>query len=165
MCCGICGGHGGSSELFFKVSLANFYSTVAPYLLSILSSVQYCPDSDSIITNQLTVTRAHWIKVGGVVAQMTTVAAVETWDLEGMLLSCLQYGLSRLMGYLRGKTVTVSDQRVRLITEILSYMKFIKMYAWEKCFAKALLSKSLLCFFTYDLLNNLRPCSMEWFIV
>jgi hypothetical protein len=39
--------------------------------------------------------------------------------------------------------VVVSDQRVQLTTEILSYIRFIKMYAWEKCFIKALLSKSL----------------------
>jgi hypothetical protein len=58
------------------------------------------------------------------------------------MLSCLQYGLSRMIGYLRGKTVTVSDQRVRLMTEILSHIRFIKMYAWEKCFTKVLLSKS-----------------------
>ncbi|XP_023713114.1 multidrug resistance-associated protein 5 isoform X5 [Cryptotermes secundus] len=65
------------------------------------------------------------------------------WALLGMTTFLLfypaQYGLSRLMGYLRGKTVTVSDQRVRLITEILSSIKFVKMYAWEKCFAKAIL--------------------------
>lgn len=65
------------------------------------------------------------------------------WALLGMttflLFYPVQYGLSRLMGFLRGKTVTVTDQRVRLITEILCYMKFIKMYAWENCFTKALL--------------------------
>ena len=60
---------------------------------------------------------------------------------------CLQYGISRLMGFLRGKTVTLTDQRVRLMTEILRCIKFIKMYAWENCFTKTLLSKSSLYLF------------------
>lgn len=51
--CGVCGGQSGSSELFFKVSPANFPSTAAPYSLIILSSVLYCPDSDSIANDQL----------------------------------------------------------------------------------------------------------------
>ncbi|KAJ4443882.1 hypothetical protein ANN_05669 [Periplaneta americana] len=50
----------------------------------------------------------------------------------------LQYGISRMMGYLRGKTVAVSDQRVCLMTEILTCIRFIKMYAWEKSFTNLL---------------------------
>ncbi|XP_021928372.1 multidrug resistance-associated protein 5-like isoform X2 [Zootermopsis nevadensis] len=65
------------------------------------------------------------------------------WALLGMATFLLfyptQYGISRMMGYLRSKTVIVSDQRVRLMTEILSYIRFIKIYAWEKCFIRDLL--------------------------
>jgi hypothetical protein len=62
------------------------------------------------------------------------------------------------MGYLRGKTVTITDQRVRLMTEILCYIKFIKMYAWEKCFTKALLSKSSIYLFVYLVVYLLLTC-------
>lgn len=43
---------------------------------------------------------------------------------------------SRLTAYFRKKCVTVSDQRVRLMNEILGCIKFIKMYCWEGAFAK-----------------------------
>lgn len=65
------------------------------------------------------------------------------WALLGMatflLFYPLQYGISRLMGLLRGKTVTLTDQRVQLMTEILRCIRFIKMCAWENCFTKKLL--------------------------
>lgn len=43
---------------------------------------------------------------------------------------------SRLTAYFRKKCVAVSDQRVRLMNEILGCIKFIKMYCWEDAFAK-----------------------------
>lgn len=43
---------------------------------------------------------------------------------------------SRLTAYFRKKCVAVSDQRVRLMNEILGCVKFIKMYCWEDAFAK-----------------------------
>ncbi|GFG38298.1 hypothetical protein Cfor_11595 [Coptotermes formosanus] len=65
------------------------------------------------------------------------------WALLGMttffLFYPVQYGISRVMGFLRSKTVTVTDQRVRLMTEIHRFIRVIKMYAWENCFTKALL--------------------------
>lgn len=51
------------------------------------------------------------------------------------LFSVFQYGISRLTGYLRRRTVTVTDERVRMMNELLSCVKLIKMYAWEKSFA------------------------------
>nr|CAD7442232.1 unnamed protein product [Timema bartmani] len=64
------------------------------------------------------------------------------WALLGMIVFLLfyptQYGISRLTGYLRGKTVVVSDERVRLMTDILNSIKLIKMYTWEKYFSKNL---------------------------
>ncbi|XP_063238702.1 ATP-binding cassette sub-family C member 5-like isoform X1 [Bacillus rossius redtenbacheri] len=65
------------------------------------------------------------------------------WALLGMLVFLVfypvQYGLSRLIGYLRGKTVSVGDKRIRLVTEVLESIKLIKMYTWEKFFSKKLL--------------------------
>ncbi|XP_066523942.1 ATP-binding cassette sub-family C member 5 [Hoplias malabaricus] len=42
---------------------------------------------------------------------------------------------SRLTAYFRKKCVVVTDRRVRLMNEILSCIKFIKMYCWESAFA------------------------------
>ncbi|XP_054648189.1 ATP-binding cassette sub-family C member 5 isoform X1 [Dunckerocampus dactyliophorus] len=43
---------------------------------------------------------------------------------------------SKLTAYFRKKCVAVTDQRVRLMNEILSCIKFIKMYCWEDAFAE-----------------------------
>ncbi|KAA8588718.1 hypothetical protein FQN60_010063 [Etheostoma spectabile] len=43
---------------------------------------------------------------------------------------------SRLTAYFRKKCVAVTDRRVRLMNEILGYIKFIKMYCWEEAFAQ-----------------------------
>ncbi|XP_062332155.1 ATP-binding cassette sub-family C member 5 [Osmerus eperlanus] len=43
---------------------------------------------------------------------------------------------SRLTAYFRRKCVVVTDQRVRLMNEILGCIKFIKMYCWEDAFAQ-----------------------------
>ncbi|MBN3313048.1 MRP5 protein, partial [Atractosteus spatula] len=42
---------------------------------------------------------------------------------------------SRLTAHYRRQCVAVTDQRVRLMNEILGCIKFIKMYCWEKAFA------------------------------
>ncbi|KAK2719862.1 hypothetical protein QYM36_005364 [Artemia franciscana] len=47
----------------------------------------------------------------------------------------VQYGMSRLTGYLRKLSVKSTDSRVRLMNEVLTSIKLIKMYAWEKIFA------------------------------
>uniref|UniRef100_A0A3B3QHS8 Si:ch211-221f10.2 n=1 Tax=Paramormyrops kingsleyae TaxID=1676925 RepID=A0A3B3QHS8_9TELE len=43
---------------------------------------------------------------------------------------------SRLTAYFRKRCVSVTDQRVRLMNEILSSIKSIKMYCWESTFAR-----------------------------
>uniref|UniRef100_A0A8C6WNJ7 ATP-binding cassette sub-family C member 5 n=1 Tax=Neogobius melanostomus TaxID=47308 RepID=A0A8C6WNJ7_9GOBI len=43
---------------------------------------------------------------------------------------------SRLTAYFRRKCVAVTDRRVRLMNEVLSCIKFIKMYCWEDAFAQ-----------------------------
>nr|XP_014346315.1 PREDICTED: multidrug resistance-associated protein 5-like isoform X4 [Latimeria chalumnae] len=48
---------------------------------------------------------------------------------------CLMFA-SQLTVHFRKKCVVLTDQRVRIINEILSCIKFIKMYAWEKPFAQ-----------------------------
>ncbi|XP_046465704.1 ATP-binding cassette sub-family C member 5-like isoform X6 [Neodiprion pinetum] len=51
----------------------------------------------------------------------------------------VQYAISYYTGYLRSKSVNISDFRVRLTNEILECIKLIKMYAWEKRFSQDLL--------------------------
>ncbi|XP_037534347.1 multidrug resistance-associated protein 5-like [Nematolebias whitei] len=43
---------------------------------------------------------------------------------------------SRMTAYFRRKGVGVTDRRVQKMNEILSYVKFIKMYAWVKAFSE-----------------------------
>uniref|UniRef100_A0A8C6TDA5 Si:ch211-221f10.2 n=1 Tax=Neogobius melanostomus TaxID=47308 RepID=A0A8C6TDA5_9GOBI len=44
---------------------------------------------------------------------------------------------SRLTAYFRRKCVAVTDRRVRLMNEVLSCIKFIKMYCWEDAFVRS----------------------------
>ncbi|XP_043243521.1 multidrug resistance-associated protein 5-like isoform X2 [Amphibalanus amphitrite] len=48
----------------------------------------------------------------------------------------LQFMLSRITGYLRRRTIVVTDRRVQLMHEILAAIKLIKQYAWEATFVK-----------------------------
>lgn len=43
---------------------------------------------------------------------------------------------SRLTAYFRRKGVAVTDRRVQKMNEILSHIRFIKMYAWVKAFSQ-----------------------------
>jgi len=46
--------------------------------------------------------------------------------------------MGKLMAKFRRKCVRITDKRVRMMNEILTCVKLIKMYAWEKSFAKAI---------------------------
>lgn len=43
-----------------------------------------------------------------------------------------QYTIAKVNTYIRKKVMEVTDQRVNLMTELLTHMKFIKLHAWEK---------------------------------
>ncbi|XP_046462037.1 ATP-binding cassette sub-family C member 5-like isoform X1 [Daphnia pulex] len=62
--------------------------------------------------------------------------------LIGMLVFLLyypvQYGVSLLTGYCRRRTIVITDKRVTLMKELLTCVKLIKMYAWEKPFSKTI---------------------------
>nr|DBA26326.1 TPA: hypothetical protein GDO54_010602 [Pyxicephalus adspersus] len=45
--------------------------------------------------------------------------------------------VSRLTAYFRRKCVSVTDERVQKMNEVLNYIKFIKMYAWVKAFSQS----------------------------
>uniref|UniRef100_A0A8D2ARW0 ATP-binding cassette sub-family C member 5 n=1 Tax=Sciurus vulgaris TaxID=55149 RepID=A0A8D2ARW0_SCIVU len=45
--------------------------------------------------------------------------------------------VSRLTAYFRRKCVAATDDRVQKMNEVLTYIKFIKMYAWVKAFSQS----------------------------
>ena len=42
---------------------------------------------------------------------------------------------------LRRKGIPITDERVKLMSEIITAIKLVKMYAWEKSFAKKINGK------------------------
>ncbi len=46
--------------------------------------------------------------------------------------------LTQNSGYFRSRTIVVTDKRVTLMKELLTCVKLIKMYAWEKPFSKTI---------------------------
>ncbi|XP_023932206.1 multidrug resistance-associated protein 5 [Lingula anatina] len=46
--------------------------------------------------------------------------------------------VSRLTSHFRRKCIVITDKRVRMMNEVLTCAKLIKMYAWEKSFAKTI---------------------------
>ncbi|XP_054688315.1 ATP-binding cassette sub-family C member 4 isoform X2 [Grus americana] len=53
-----------------------------------------------------------------------------------IILLPVQTCIGRLFSSLRSKTATLTDVRIRTMNEVISGMKIIKMYAWEKSFAE-----------------------------
>ncbi|KAK2913918.1 hypothetical protein Q8A67_002317 [Cirrhinus molitorella] len=48
----------------------------------------------------------------------------------------IQFSIARLIGAFRRRAVSVTDKRVRIMNEVLTCIKLIKMYAWEESFEK-----------------------------
>jgi len=67
--------------------------------------------------------------------------------LLGMLVFVLSYpimyGISSINGCLRRRCIVITDQRVRLMNELLTCVKLIKMYAWEKPFSRTIEGRRL----------------------
>ncbi|KAJ7386095.1 hypothetical protein OS493_012436 [Desmophyllum pertusum] len=53
-----------------------------------------------------------------------------------LLLGPLQGWIGRFFAKLRSKTAVLTDERIKVMNEIISGMRVIKMYTWEKPFAK-----------------------------
>uniref|UniRef100_A0AAR2JGR7 Uncharacterized protein n=1 Tax=Pygocentrus nattereri TaxID=42514 RepID=A0AAR2JGR7_PYGNA len=78
-------------------------------------------------------------EIGNLCLKVDAVEAYRTLPSPSIMLLCfhlfLQMLASRLTAYFRKKCVVITDRRVRLMNEILSCIKFIKMYCWESAFA------------------------------
>ncbi|RXN17281.1 multidrug resistance-associated 9 [Labeo rohita] len=48
----------------------------------------------------------------------------------------IQFSIAKLIGVFRRRAVSVTDKRVRIMNEVLTCIKLIKMYAWEESFEK-----------------------------
>ncbi|CAM1312044.1 ABCC4 (predicted) [Pycnogonum litorale] len=81
------------------------------------------------------------------------IAAVIIWKEIGALAGAgtiifilvvpIQLVLGRKIVQIRSKVSLLSDERVKLMNDILRGMKVIKMYAWENCFAKAMSNRRI----------------------
>nr|XP_039260100.1 multidrug resistance-associated protein 4-like isoform X1 [Styela clava] len=73
--------------------------------------------------------------VGSIIWQELGIAV-----LSGMgfliLIMLLQIFSGRAFGKIRSMTAVITDKRIRLMNEVITGMRIIKMYAWEKPFAK-----------------------------
>nr|XP_039258784.1 multidrug resistance-associated protein 4-like [Styela clava] len=57
-----------------------------------------------------------------------------------ILIMFLQTFSGRAFGKIRSMTAVLTDERIRLMNEVITGMRIIKMYAWEKPFAKLVLN-------------------------
>ncbi len=82
---------------------------------------------------------------------VTVVTVVYTWWLLGIFalvgvlvfafIFTLQFMIARAQSYFRKKAIAATDERISLMTEILTYIKLIKLYAWERPFGETITSK------------------------
>ncbi|XP_054166266.1 ATP-binding cassette sub-family C member 5-like isoform X2 [Oppia nitens] len=80
---------------------------------------------------------------------VTIVTIVYTWSLLGVfamvgvlvfiLIFGLQFLIAKGQSYYRKRVVINSDKRVSYMTELLTYIKLIKLYGWEKTFSQSIL--------------------------
>lgn len=59
------------------------------------------------------------------------------------------------LGYFRRRTIVITDQRVTLMKELLTCVKLIKMYAWERPFSKTI--AGMFAVLNYLVTNKWRP--------
>ena len=84
---------------------------------------------------------------------VTVVTVLYTWwllgplalvgDLVFVIIFSLQFLTARAQSGYRKKVVMNSDKRISLMTELLTYIKLIKLYAWEQVFSKSIIGVTL----------------------
>ena len=105
------------------------------------------------------------LSLGGPIVTFVTI--VYTWWLLGIyaivgiivfiIIFGLQFAIIKGQSHYRKKAITETDKRVSLMTELLTYIKLIKFYAWENAFSNQILGKlsltRILIPLTFDSLN------------
>jgi len=91
------------------------------------------------------------LTIGGPIVTIVTI--IYTWWLLGLfalvgvivfiLIFALQFGVAKAQAYYRKQVLVQTDERVSLITELLTFIKLIKLYAWERPFSETIIGKSL----------------------
>ncbi|CAH1784335.1 unnamed protein product [Owenia fusiformis] len=90
--------------------------------------------------------------VAFVVLAVYSVIYLGPWSLLGIIVFLsnvpIQIGLGKVMATFRMRAITVTDSRVRLISELLKSIRLVKMFAWETSFIQKL--------------NDLRTREIHW---
>ena len=58
-----------------------------------------------------------------------------------VLIFGLQFLISKAQSYYRKQVVLTSDKRISRMTELLTYIKLIKLYAWERMLSESIVGK------------------------
>ena len=68
---------------------------------------------------------------------------------------------------MRKKAIPITDERVKLMSEIITAIKLVKMYAWEKSFAKKINGKynSPQLYYSITHLSHLVHCGLGLVLV
>lgn len=90
------------------------------------------------------------LSLGGPIVTFVTI--VYTWWLLGIyalvgiivfiIIFGLQFAITKGQSHYRKKAIIETDKRISLMTELLTYIKLIKLNAWENAFSHQILGKS-----------------------
>ncbi|CAH3114175.1 unnamed protein product [Pocillopora meandrina] len=117
-----------------------------------LSHVSFIKTTTGQIVNLVTndIQRLEWVTIffhyTWVAPLMVVVIAILCWREIGiyilpgiflfLLLGPFQVYVGRFFAKMRSKTAVLTDERIKMMNEIISGMRVIKMYTWEESFAK-----------------------------
>nr|CAH7718236.1 unnamed protein product [Callosobruchus chinensis] len=119
-----------------KLSQASLTQTTAGQLVNLLSNDVQRFDNASIYLHYIWIMPFHFVLAFYILFQSVGLAAIAGMAMIGLQAIPLQGYLSRLQGKLRYKIALRTDHRIKLMSEIISGIQVIKLYAWEVPFQK-----------------------------
>ncbi|CAH1981017.1 unnamed protein product [Acanthoscelides obtectus] len=119
-----------------KLSQASLTQTTAGQLVNLLSNDVQRFDNASIYLHYIWIMPFHFVLAFYILFQSVGLAAIAGMTMIGLQAIPLQGFLSRLQGKLRYKIALRTDHRIKLMSEIISGIQVIKLYAWELPFQK-----------------------------
>jgi ATP-binding cassette subfamily C (CFTR/MRP) protein 5 len=91
------------------------------------------------------------LTIGGPIVTIVTIAY--TWWLLGLFalvgvlififIFGLQFGIAKTQSYYRKKAIEMTDERISALTELLTFIKLIKLYAWERPFSENIIGNHI----------------------